>query len=51
VEFTPAAGTFATVDNLTFAVPEPSTYAMLGMGACCASLGIMRRRRQPIAHT
>lgn len=39
------ANRFATVNDVTFAVPEPSTYALLAMAATTGGICQLRRRR------
>ena len=41
----PPAAEFMTVNNLTVAVPEPSTYALLGLAAAGLAGYVIRRRR------
>ena len=42
----PPAAEFMTVNNLTVGVPEPSTYALLGMAAAGLAGYALRRRRR-----
>lgn len=41
----PPAAEFMTMDNVTVAVPEPSTYALLGLAAAGLAGYVIRRRR------
>ena len=40
------AGQYPTINNLTVGVPEPSTYALLGMAAVGLTGYVLRRRRR-----
>ncbi len=43
------ANRFATVNDVTFAVPEPSTYALLGVAVSTGGICQIRRRRKASA--